>query len=88
MKKTRFLSLASTLIITAGCFAGCGGGSSGGSSKKTELKIGVFNGGLGYAWADQLAEKFEEKYKDVSFETGKTGVDVIIDPQKELFRVD
>lgn len=88
MKKTRFLSLASTLIITVGCFAGCGGGSSGGSSKKTELKIGVFNGGLGYAWADQLAEKFEEKYKDVSFETGKTGVDVIIDPQKELFKVD
>ena len=89
MRKLRVFSLASAALIVAGCFGGCGGGgASGGNQKKTELKIGVFNGGLGYAWADQLAEEFEEKYKDVSFEPGKTGVDVIIDPQKELFKVD
>ena len=87
MKKLRFLSLTSALLITAGCFGGCGGFGFG-SGNKTELKIGVFNGGLGYAWADALAEKFEEKYADVSFEPGKTGVNVIIDPQKDLFKPD
>lgn len=88
--KLKIVSVAGAALLFAGSLAGCAGGAGGGSGNKykTELKIGVFNGGLGYAWADELAEKFEEKYKNVSFEPGKTGVDVIIDPQKELFKVD
>lgn len=65
-------------------FAACaeqgqtGGG--GGDPTKTQLKIGVYNGGLGWTWASTLAKKFEEKYADVHFEEGKTGVEVQISP--------
>ena len=47
---------------------------------KTPLRIGVYNGGFGYDWANELAEKFEQYYANTSFEKGKTGVDVEILP--------
>lgn len=87
-KKMRVLSLTGAALLSLGCIAGCGQTSGGGDKNKTVLKIGVFNGGLGYQWAQELETAFEEKYKDVSFESGKCGVDVQIDPQKELFKVD
>lgn len=47
---------------------------------KTPLRIGVYNGGFGYDWANELAEKFEQYYANTPFEDGKTGVDVEILP--------
>lgn len=47
---------------------------------KTPLRIGVYNGGFGFDWANELAEKFEQYYAGTSFEDGKTGVDVEILP--------
>ncbi len=55
---------------------------------RTQLTVGVYDGGLGYAWAQQLAYTFEEKYKDVSFETGKTGVYVSIQNKKLEYEPD
>ena len=52
----------------------------------TELKVGVFNGGLGHEWAKTLEKEFEERYANVSFEPGKTGVNVVINPQKDAFK--
>lgn len=49
---------------------------------KTQLYIGSYNGGGGYKWLDDAAERFEEKYASESFESGKTGVQVIVDHAK------
>lgn len=90
MKKfTKILSVIGAAGLALSGLAGCANKpGSGKTGFETELKIGVFNGGLGYEWAEKVAEKFEGKYKDVSFEPGKTGVSVNIDPQKERFKVE
>ena len=49
---------------------------------KTQLYVGIFEGGVGTAWLDDLVLGFEEKYKDVSFEQGKTGVEIKISESK------
>lgn len=66
---------------------GCSQGKDDQYLNATELKIGICNGGLGYHWAELVAEKFEETYKNVSFEDGKVGVKVNINPQKDEFSI-
>lgn len=44
---------------------------------KTQLYVGVYNGGLGYGWVDEVAKGFEERHKDYVGEDGKIGVEVI-----------
>ena len=45
---------------------------------KTQLRISNYQGGFGRVWLDNAAERFEEKYKNESFEPGKTGVEIHI----------
>jgi len=45
--------------------------------KKTQLYVGNYDGGMGDRWLEEYKKGFEEMYKDVSFETGKKGVEVI-----------
>lgn len=52
---------------------------------KTQLNVFVYSGGYGTKWLELAAERFEELYKDVSFEEGKKGVQVYLDPQKTTF---
>lgn len=86
MKKTvAFALLLCSLGSTFGLSA-CTGKDD--NSGKTELKLGISNGGLGYHWAELIAEEFEKTYADVSFEEGKKGVWVNINPQKEAFSVE
>ena len=73
-------------LIACGTFAGCelrGRGGPGGDEQvnenATQLLVGNFNGGYGDAWLKEVKARFEEKYKDVSFEEGKQGVQVMID---------
>lgn len=54
------------------------------SKNKTILNIKVFNGGLGYKWLQELANNFQETFKNVSFEEGKTGVYIAFTPNKEF----
>ena len=77
------LLLASISMGTIGCSSGTKD-----TGNRTVLDVGVTNGGLGYHWAELIAEKFEEKYANVSFEEGKTGVYVDINPQKNEFSID
>ncbi len=49
---------------------------------RTQLYVSNFNGGYGDSWLRQLKKKFEEKYKDESFENDKLGVQVVIDNSK------
>lgn len=78
-KRIAALSLAGLL----GCstLAACGGDP---NKDKTILNIKVFNGGLGYAWLQELANNFKETFKDVSFEPGKKGVHIAFTPNKEF----
>lgn len=43
---------------------------------KTQFYIGNFDGGYGHDWIDQAQKKFEKEYANVSFEEGKTGVQI------------
>lgn len=49
---------------------------------KTQLNIGVFDGGLGGDWIYDIKEDFEKKYEDVEFEPGKKGVQLRVSPSR------
>ena len=83
------------LLTMAMCLAlciGCGNTETGvGVEEKvdktrTQLYIGNYNGGYGDKWLKALKARFEEYYKDVSFESGKTGVQVLVDNKKEEYK--
>ena len=93
-KKTLALCLALFMSSGATMFAACGGGNNSSSSSGgivfedednvTQLNIKIFNGGLGYAWLETIADDFMRTFKDVSFEPNKKGVKVNITPNKQF----
>ncbi len=89
VKRTASIGLMTLLACSsfAGCFTqGDGGENSAFTSEQkqmmTELKVGVYEGGLGYEWANELRTSFQEMFKDVSFEEGKKGVYVTVEHKK------
>ncbi len=71
------------LVAVIGCgFALSGCTTSGYDDTKTQLFVANYDGGVGSEWLEELKPRFEEAYKDVSFETGKTGVELIVDPSR------
>ncbi len=99
MKGKKFLCMLMATLTVGTAFAGCFGGGGSGSSDdgtrndltseekagKTELKIGVYEGGYGYAWALEVAREFEALYADTSFEEGKEGVFVTVAHKKDEY---
>lgn len=76
IKRLAALILGISVVLTT---VGCGARSTVElDSSKTTLTVGNWNGGVGAEWLEAAIEKFEEKYKDTSFEEGKKGVQVII----------
>ena len=49
---------------------------------KSQLNVSCWNGGFGVEWLDAIATRFEDKYKDHSFESGKKGVQITIIPNR------
>ena len=49
---------------------------------KTQLYIANYDGGVGTDWLNEAAERFSAAYESESFESGKTGVQIVIEPQK------
>lgn len=86
MKK---LAIVFAALLAFGSLSGCGfnGGNTGYDETKSQLNVGVFYGGLGRVWMDNMAREFEELYKDVPFEDGRTGVEVIVDAKKKEFEI-
>lgn len=83
MQKNKFVkrilgvSLAAVLGVTA---LGCGGEvKQKYDDTKVQLFVGNYNAGYGYAYIEEINERFEEMYKDHDFGNGKVGVEVIID---------
>ncbi|MBQ8374179.1 MAG: hypothetical protein IJX98_01225 [Clostridia bacterium] len=84
MKKIQKLgAVALAAICCAGVFAfpACSKQGEQVDETKTQLHVGTFSGGVGYSWLENVEKRFEQDYANVSFEPGKTGVQVWIDPQ-------
>ena len=54
------------------------------NKKKTQLYIGVFDGGIGDDWVYAAKKRFEKKYENHSFEDGKMGVEVRSTPSRSF----
>lgn len=84
MKKFFLKAMAAVLGLSVALAAsGCNTGTSGAGNQavdksKSQLAIGVYDGGLGTDWTRAVATEFERKYADTSFEEGKLGVQVMI----------
>ncbi|MGF7141717.1 hypothetical protein HNQ56_000127 [Anaerotaenia torta] len=75
MKKQLCIFLS--VVIALGWLTGCGRREAEVANKeKTQLTIGVFDGGLGSEWVYTLKKRFEKKYEETSFEEGKKGVEI------------
>lgn len=70
------LVLSSVLFVGCGTNVAPGGGGGGEDPTKTTLRVATYDGGVGDAWLNSAADRFEELYKDAHFEEGKTGVTV------------
>lgn len=84
--KKRILAFALVGVLMVGTFivSGCTRDVVDLDPTKTTLYISNFNGGQGTDWIDKenstddLIGRFEEAYKDVHFEEGKTGVQCVV----------
>ena len=97
--KKKIVSMALAMVLSLGTvfsLVACGGNNnnnnnSGNEStgnenldaKKTQLYVRNYQGGFGNKWLYNGKAKLEEKYKDVSLEDGKQGVQVLITDVKE-----
>ena len=78
--------IAVTLIAGVLAFSGvaCGGETEQINEDQTQLFVTAFEGGYGVDWLKAVKTRFEAEYANVSFEEGKTGVQVIIKPERNL----
>ena len=83
MKKS-FIALMMAVVTALSCLplAGCGNGNNAVDNTKTHLSVLAYDGGIGSQWLKNAAKRFEEKYANVSFEEGKTGVVIDITNDK------
>ena len=85
MKKLKTITAALLVAVTAFAATACGKKGQSVDSTKTQLNVGVFDAGLGTVYFDEMAKDFEEYYADTSFETGKTGVQIVSLKKKDEF---
>lgn len=52
------------------------------NKNQTQLYISLYAGGVGTEWFNNAVKGFEELYADTSFEDGKTGVQIVPEPNK------
>lgn len=89
-RATKYFALAFAVAIILPVVASCGKLSNSVKIDKTksQLYIGNYDGGMGSRWLDEYIDGFEAKYAEVSFEEGKTGVEVIPLNDKVLYDPD
>ncbi len=90
MNNKRIVALTAMFLMgatTIGAFSGCGGKEiidSSYDATKASISVGTYAGGVGRAWLDDAARRFEELHKDSTF-GGKTGVQVLVDADKVVY---
>ncbi len=82
IKKAAILTLA---LLTAFGGVACKPTGEEVDETKTQLIIGYKSAGYGTPWVENADKMFEEKFKDYSFEEGKTGVQVWVTYGKDEF---
>ena len=95
MKSNRIIALGAALLMgmtTVGAFSACGGTAvknDGYDATKANISVATYEGGVGYAWLEEAARRFEEKYKDSThFQEGRTGVKISVDKNKHTYNGD
>ncbi len=86
MKRKRLLTLSIAmciLMVFSTGLVGCAGVKGEAiDTSKSQIYVGVFDAGYGTGFIESAKAKFEDRFKDVSFESGKKGVQIIIDPNR------
>lgn len=82
MNRKSIIALVMAIVMMMSLLAGCGKGGNKVDSTKTHLSVLCYDGGIGSEWMKNAAKRFEEKYANVSFEEGKTGVVIDITNDK------
>ena len=86
MKMKRIIALASTFLIgatTASVFTGCGATDSDYDPTKANLTVATYDGGVGYAWLQDAAQRFMDLHvNSTHFQEGRTGVKISVDADK------
>lgn len=82
MKSKSIIALVLAVVTVMSLLTGCGAGGSKADPTKTHLSVLSYDGGIGSEWLKLAAKRFEEKYANVSFEEGKTGVVIDITSDK------
>lgn len=80
------LMTASALLGLTGCNDVTNPGEEAIDPTKTQLYVGILDGGMGEEWMRKLKARFEAEYADYPGVDGKVGVQIMIDKQKEQFR--
>ncbi len=91
MKIKKFIALMSVAAILAPTFSfvGCGDNELEAIDEmKTQFYIGNYEAGMGSKWLDSYEIAFEKAYENVSFEDGKTGVQIIVNKDKTAYTSD
>ncbi|MCQ3035766.1 MAG: ABC transporter substrate-binding protein [Bacilli bacterium] len=80
----KHILLGTTLVCALTVLSACGGKSGGNKidATKTQLYLYSYDGGYGSDWLRNAGKRFEDTVKDVSFEEGKTGVQIIVNADK------
>lgn len=78
----KILAVAMSVVTIFAVFAACVGTPGPDDepidNTKSQLRVHSFDGGVGSDWLRELKPKFEEAFAGESFETGKTGVQILI----------
>ena len=85
-KKFKKITALLLTVVTVIAFTACSGDNGRGNNyeeqidaKKTNIYVANFDGGLGKVWLQNAIKRFESQNAEVSYETDKKGVHVIID---------
>ena len=77
--KTKLPIILLMPLATISSLSGCGGKQTTPTdASKTQIYVNNFRRGFGSEWLDSLCRRFEEANKDISYEEGKTGVQIIV----------
>ena len=71
-----------TVALAVPLFVGCNRVVEDVDKGKSQLYVANYTGGVGAQWIEDVKVRFEEAYKDVSFEDGKKGVQIFTDSSK------
>lgn len=72
----RFLAIVFSVLLVALTLGGCTKNKI--DNTRTQLYVGIYDGGIGTDSIYAVAKRFEARYKEHSFEDGKKGVQVMV----------